>query len=755
MPLRFSAGGRWAVATALGFGVWLSPAAAGEAKADNFPSESEYDTAVHADEALVNVRVRNHRWPDCYSLQTAAADIYRLEGVAEAPDATEAKALAAWRWLLTLMSISGGRVFEGNPTGKWVRCHGDRDVQQIEVRRGDKLILVYGVHECGGLSRALAHLWRAGGYLGYQEPSSGHSVACLRYPDADGVWRMHSFNPQGMSYYWNPRDKRVGTRRRPVLRGVEYKRFLPPMEHTLRTSLRRGEAVRRRWSNDGYVQMTQRMGYWKKRPKHKQIASHCVAGQEDQVLTAVAEPKTFRGQLWPASRNVACSAPGPGRAALHPAEAGQAASFVYRLASPYVAIEAAVEATLKKARAADVCRLAFSNNMGRSWHVLCDKKAAGEETVRLEVGRKRYWQPAPSITSHYSFLIKAEFRTDGDPRRVGMDALKVVVHRQLNMRALPNLMPGENVIQVAADALRPDLALQLDVEYEVNGKPRAARRVIRRFPHFFRIDVTGLPAEKLKTPHYLANWGGKATFNLPEHPLRMKALSLCLIPAAGASADESMPADRAEAFFRKAYPTPYKHDRRMADESKVPEHESEVSGFFPQLPRTKDAPAEPLAYYNWLIARIGTSDVRLPKLPAGTDPIQWCIEKLPRASGGRTTGICNVLAHFADKRALPALLAKWAAAPKYGPGDRYVPDALAAIGDRSAAAALAGSVRRLRFDYRVHVARALGILGGPEARRTLELLAAKDPNISVRGQARRALEAMDKPRPHATGKGRP
>jgi len=729
----------------------------GALAAEAVPPESVYDTTVYADEALVNVRVRNHRWPDCYSLETAIRDIFRIEGVNDTEDATEAKAMALWKWLLTLMSESGGRIFEGNPTGKWVRCHGDRDTQQIEIRRGDKLLLVYGVHECGGLSRTMAHLWRAAGFLAYQEPSSGHSVASLRYPDKDGVWRMHSFNPQGRSYYWNPRDNRVGTRRRPVLRGVEYKRLLPPFEHTQRTSLRLGETVTRRWSNDGYIQMTKRMDYWKKRPKDKQLAAHCVAGQEDQVLTAVTDPKTFGRQLFPGSDNVACSpaekgsdpltsgglTPFPRTARLHPEKAGTTAAFIYRLASPAVAIESTIAATLRKGAESDVCRLAFSNNMGKTWHTVFDKTTVGAETVTVNVGRERYWKPEPSITSHYTFLVKAEFRTDGDPRHVGMDDLTVTVHRQFNMRAQPNLMPGENVLKITADRMAPGYALRFRLDYEVNGKPMTVTRVVNTFPHSLRVNVTGLPKEALKTEHYLANWGGKYTFNLPTHPLRMRSMRFELVPAASAKPDASdlVPAE-AEAFFRKACPSPYISNRRMADKKKIPEYESEVSGFFPQLPRTKDQPTEPLAYYNWLVTRIGLSDAPLRPLPEGADPVAWCIKRLPRAHGGHTLGICNVLAHFRDRRAIPALLAKWDQAPKYGPGDRYIPDALAAIGDASVVPALTKRAKDLRIDYRIHIAHALGILGGDEAVRTLTDLAEHDPNISVRGEAKRALAAM-------------
>lgn len=59
-----------------------------------YPGESNYDTTVGPDEALVNLRIRNHRWPDCYSLETIVADIFRLEGLDDTLDASEAKAFA-------------------------------------------------------------------------------------------------------------------------------------------------------------------------------------------------------------------------------------------------------------------------------------------------------------------------------------------------------------------------------------------------------------------------------------------------------------------------------------------------------------------------------------------------------------------------------------------------------------------------------------------------------------------------------------
>ncbi len=720
---------------------------AGLASENGYPPESVYDTSVGPDEALVDVRVRNSRWPDCYSLETIIRDVFRLEGLTENPDASEAKAFALWKWLHMLKSTGGSRVFEGNPYGKRVRFTGNPATDQIEIRRGDKQLLVYGVHECGGMSRTMAHLWRSAGYLGYQEPSSGHSTCAVRYPDKDGIWRMHTFNPQGHSYYWNPRDNRVGTRRVPVMKGVEYRRFVPPLDHNLRTSLRPGEVVTRKWSNDGYIQKTSAMLKWSgKVGDNKRHMRACVAGQEDQVLAAATDPETYASQLWTGSSGTACSAAGEGGARLHPKGAGQDAFFVYRLASPYVAIESEIEAELVKGAADDVCRLSFSTDKGKTWHVLHEKKEAGAGKVKLELGQKRYWDRQPSITSSYSFLLRAEFRTAGEPASVGMNSLKITVHRQLNMRCLPTLLPGENVYELSAASLRPGSALRFTLEYEVNGKTKSISRTVEDFPHYFRVDIEGLPAQKLKTPYYMTNMGGKSSFNLPEHPLRMHSMRLELVPLAAAKLDESMPAAEARPFFEKSYPNPHEYPRKMvAKADKIPKYESQISGFVPQIPRTPDQPADPREYYNWLVDNLGTTDAKLPKAGEDVkDVIAWCMEKYPGCHNLHTMGFTNVFAHFRDKRTVPVMLEKWKKAPKYGPGDRYIPDALAAMGDRSVIPALTAPLKRLRFDYRVHIAHALGVLGGDEAVKTLQMMAREDPNISVRGEARRQLENLKK-----------
>jgi HEAT repeat protein len=118
------------------------------------------------------------------------------------------------------------------------------------------------------------------------------------------------------------------------------------------------------------------------------------------------------------------------------------------------------------------------------------------------------------------------------------------------------------------------------------------------------------------------------------------------------------------------------------------------------------------------------------------------LAELPHADIDQTLFLCKALAQIGDPRAIEPLLERWKRAPRGAPGTRYIPDALAAIGDPCVVPDLIAPLPRCRFDYRFHVAHALGVLGGPEAEEVLEDLAARDPCPAVREEARRALAKL-------------
>jgi len=178
-------------------------------------------------------------------------------------------------------------------------------------------------------------------------------------------------------------------------------------------------------------------------------------------------------------------------------------------------------------------------------------------------------------------------------------------------------------------------------------------------------------------------------------------------------------------------------------------HLRETSGFFPQGDRVSGDPEEMKGApeLGALVEKLrrGRAEERwiaaedLGSYPAALDVL---LRELPGADIDLTLFICKALARIRDPRAKGPLLEKWRGAPRGAPGTRYIPDVLAAIGDRSVVPDLVEPLGRCRFDYRFHIAHALGILGGQEAEEALRDIANHDPFPAVREEAGRALAKL-------------
>ncbi len=142
----------------------------------------------------------------------------------------------------------------------------------------------------------------------------------------------------------------------------------------------------------------------------------------------------------------------------------------------------------------------------------------------------------------------------------------------------------------------------------------------------------------------------------------------------------------------------------------------------------------------------------LGNYPAAIDVL---LQAFPGATGDLKLHICKALAQIKDQRASKPLLEVWSRAPSGAPGTRYIPDVLAAIGDDRVVPALVAPLHRLRFDYRFHIADALGKLGGKAAGAALEDLAANDPFPAIRQHARQMLQRRGDRAPAASAKSDP
>lgn len=169
----------------------------------------------------------------------------------------------------------------------------------------------------------------------------------------------------------------------------------------------------------------------------------------------------------------------------------------------------------------------------------------------------------------------------------------------------------------------------------------------------------------------------------------------------------------------------------------------ETCGFFPQADEALDDDEAMQAllreFYGRDIEQAWRAAEDLGAYPKALDAL---LAEVPKADGDRLLFLCKALAQIKDPRAAGPLLERWKLAPRGAPGSRYIPDVLAAIGDASVVPQLIAPLERCRFDYRFHIAHALGILGGSDAAAALREMASNDPFPAVRQEAKRALDGL-------------
>ena len=322
------------------------------------------------------------------------------------------KALALWKWFRLLVAATGGGyMYEGETPG-----------EEELVYDPHIILTVYGHHQCDGLSWSMVPLWRAAGYLAYDQCHFGHTSASLGYRDEDGEFRFHDLDPQRRYIHWDSRHQRIGTWSMPLMRGLVQRHLTAPQRvHTLRTSLRIGETIKRRWDGQGFVIVPGRRPL--KMHPERQTTGTTTASRRAGAMAftrsrarrakrckRTRRPLHFAQALFPGSKNVACSADADGAALLHPSKPGETAELIYRIASPYVGVEGNCEAIVVKGDANDVCRISLSRD-GVHWQAIFDKKEAGEEKVNIDLGRGAREQGRPHIYTAYTFFIKVELST--------------------------------------------------------------------------------------------------------------------------------------------------------------------------------------------------------------------------------------------------------------------------------------------------------------------------------------------------------
>jgi hypothetical protein len=128
---------------------------------------------------------------------------------------------------------------------------------------------------------------------------------------------------------------------------------------------------------------------------------------------------------------------------LHPAEAAQPASVVYKVSAANVITSMRIAGDAFRKGEADGLRIAVSRTAGIRWQQVWQSDQVGQQPIDVAL--------RDEVAGVTQCLVRIEMRAAGKPDDVGLDRLKLETITQLNRRALPKLTLGSNQVVLSAD----------------------------------------------------------------------------------------------------------------------------------------------------------------------------------------------------------------------------------------------------------------------------------------------------------------
>ncbi len=166
--------------------------------------------------------------------------------------------------------------------------------------------------------------------------------------------------------------------------------------------------------------------------------------------------ENFRDGLysWGSFRNIVAGGSKAGEPRIRPDRPGEEAWLTFRIDTPYVIADAAIEARFLRADPSDVCTMEISADKGDTWREVWKSTQAGAETVAVNIGRQPWTNNQISAVGQYSYLVRIAMKAS-NPARTGLDRLKITNDLHLNMFTLPMLQPGRNRMRFSAAGREP------------------------------------------------------------------------------------------------------------------------------------------------------------------------------------------------------------------------------------------------------------------------------------------------------------
>ena len=132
------------------------------------------------------IHISCDRWPDCSSLEQFGNDAIRLSNARS----NEEKAIAVWRFIQQFTEAGAVPM--------------EPAYENYYILSPLKILNVYGVHWCDGISRVMEMTWRGLGFRAEKLYKFGHTFADCWWEDEDGVERWHVFD---LSQHWFVYDR--------------------------------------------------------------------------------------------------------------------------------------------------------------------------------------------------------------------------------------------------------------------------------------------------------------------------------------------------------------------------------------------------------------------------------------------------------------------------------------------------------------------------------------------------------------------
>lgn len=488
-------------------------------------------------------RITCDRWPSCYDASSWIHDVWRIENA----KTDEQKTLALYKWVRL-------QLHWGDPCFDGTRGHVQPECDAI------KKINIFPYGEAVDFAITCAALAQAGGLKAMEAHLPTHDQLDVFYADADGQQRWHRLDPLwGIVVYdrsashiatWeeikadpdlalNPTktvlpwaDRQADRQRFAEEAACPPKRGLRPSTYTMDKSLCAGENYLLSWQHvpglafrnanpDSLDLMTSwgsprfayangdfdRLSYG-----HELLLPHAGRFYDDiqvrqshgVLLFRPLVNDRFADSLYRPAVNIALG--GEGRT-LRPAQAGKPAELVYLVQTPYVIVDSQLAGSFlltEDGRARVSIALANWRQHEATldqaipdkpqWKVVWDSGVGpGRRTMRLLENELQ-------MRGEYKFLVKVELLPGKQAASAEVSSMAFTARFQEGVMALPRLLPGKNVIRLAAGRVKPGYQLRVTYTWDdVEGNGHSVTRTADHLPFEFEIKVPGTQPADVST----------------------------------------------------------------------------------------------------------------------------------------------------------------------------------------------------------------------------------------------------------------